>query len=157
MLVPDDVRKCVAFVGFRMANGTFRLAGSVFFLGRDKPGQPKADPMYAVTAKHVIDDIRGTGVEHAWLRLNLKAREEDWFQTTLADWFVHPRDTSIDVAILKIGLTATFDHLVFPYSMCITNDLMQENEIALGDEVFITGLFRHHHGSRRNIPIVRVG
>lgn len=140
-----------------MANGTFRLAGSVFFLGRDKPGEPKADPMYAVTAKHVIDDIRGTGVEHAWLRLNLKDGEAKWFQTSLADWFVHPTDKSIDVAILKMGLAATFDHLVFPYSLCITNERMQENEVALGDEVFITGLFRHHHGSRRNIPIVRVG
>lgn len=157
MLVSDDVRKCVAFLGLRMANGTFRFAGSVFFLGRDRQGETKADPVYAVTAKHVIDDIRGTGVEDAWLRLNLKDGEANWFQTSLKDWFVHPTDTSIDVAILKTGLANTFDHLVFPYSLCITDERMRENEVGLGDEVFITGLFRHHHGSRRNIPIVRVG
>jgi hypothetical protein len=34
---------------------------------------------------------------------------------------------------------------------------MEQNEISLGDEVFIVGLFRHHHGNRKNIPIVRVG
>ncbi len=157
MLVPDDVRKCVAFLGLRMADGNFRFAGSVFFLGRDLQGKPQADAVYAVTAKHVIDYIRGTGVEHVWLRLNLKDGDATWFQTSLKDWFVHPTDTSIDVAILKIGLANTFDHLVFPYSLCITDERVRENEVGLGDEVFITGLFRHHHGSRRNIPVVRVG
>jgi hypothetical protein len=29
--------------------------------------------------------------------------------------------------------------------------------VALGDEVFIVGLFRHRSGDLRNIPIVRVG
>ena len=27
----------------------------------------------------------------------------------------------------------------------------------MGDEVFVVGLFRHRHGTQRNIPIVRVG
>lgn len=49
------------------------------------------------------------------------------------------------------------DHLVFPYSLCATDEKMKENEVGLGDEVFVTGLFKHHHGTRRNIPIVRVG
>lgn len=157
MLIPDDVRKCVAFVGLKLADGTFRLAGSVFFLGRDKPGEPQADPVYAVTARHVIDGIRGTGVEDIWLRLNLKDGDAKWFQTRINDWFSHPIDQSIDVSILKTGLDTAFDHLVFPYSLCITDEKMNENEVGLGDEVFITGMFRHHHGTRRNIPIVRVG
>jgi hypothetical protein len=29
--------------------------------------------------------------------------------------------------------------------------------VATGDAVFITGLFRHHQGARRNIPIARHG
>jgi hypothetical protein len=32
-----------------------------------------------------------------------------------------------------------------------------EHEVALGDEVIISGLFRHHVGTKRNIPIIRVG
>jgi len=58
---------------------------------------------------------------------------------------------------MKMGLDTTFDHLVFPYSLCITDERMKENEVGLGDEVFITGMFRHHHGTRKNIPIIRVG
>jgi hypothetical protein len=157
MLIPDDIRKCVAFVGLQMANGEFRLCGSVFFLGRDKPGQSAASPMYAVTAKHVIEKIRAMGTDQVWLRLNLKSGEARWFNTSLNDWFSHPKDRSIDVAILETGLDISFDHLVYPYSRCVTDEVMRENQVGLGDEVFITGLFRHHHGSRRNIPIVRVG
>jgi len=157
MLIPDDVRKCVAFIGLKLANGTFRLAGSVFFLGKDKPGDSNANPVYAITAKHVIDGIRGTGVEYIWLRLNLKDGGADWFSTKIADWLFHPTDHSIDVAILKTTVDIAFDHLVFPYSLCITDEKMKENEVSLGDEVFITGMFRHHHGTKRNIPIVRVG
>lgn len=140
MLVPDDVRKCVGFLGLKLANGDYRLAGSVFFLGRDKPGDSKADPVYAVTARHVIDAIRGTGVEEVWLRLNLRDGLSNWFKTNIKDWFVHPTDRTIDVAILKAGLNDTFDHLVFPYSLCITDERMKENEVGLGDEVFITAM-----------------
>ncbi len=31
------------------------------------------------------------------------------------------------------------------------------NDLGLGDEVFLTGLFHSHHGRQRNIPIVRAG
>lgn len=36
-------------------------------------------------------------------------------------------------------------------------ELEAVNEVSLGDEVVIIGLFRHHHGEARNIPIIRVG
>jgi hypothetical protein len=41
--------------------------------------------------------------------------------------------------------------------LCATPEMMRSNEVALGDEVFVSGLFRHHYGTNRNIPIVRVG
>jgi hypothetical protein len=50
-----------------------------------------------------------------------------------------------------------WDHLVLPIEMSATPDQVRANEVSLGDEVFIVGLFRHHHGTRKNIPIVRVG
>ena len=157
MIVPDNVRKCVAFLGIRKADGKFQLAGSVFWIGQEKPGEGKADPVYAVTARHVTDKIRSMGVQHAWLRLNHRGGSLVWLKSDLDQWYAHPSNPSLDVAILKMGLADDWDHLVLGYSLCITDEVMKENEVGLGDEVFITGLFRHHHGSRRNIPIVRVG
>lgn len=157
MIVPDNIRKCVAFLGFKMADGSFKFAGSVLWIGQDNPETGKAEPVYAVTARHVIDGIRRTGVEAVWFRINQNDGNAVWKDSKLNDWFVHPSDPSIDIAILKTGLRSEWDHLVLPYSLCMTDDRMAENEVGLGDEVFITGLFRHHHGTRKNIPIVRVG
>jgi len=157
MVVPDDVRKCVAFVGLQLHDGSFRLAGSLFFLGKDKEGERLVTRMWAVTAKHVIDDIRKKGVTETYLRLNTSSGEAKWFRAPLDRWFSHPSDASIDVAIVEMGIPDGTDHLVLPYSLCATDAKIKENEVGLGDEVFITGLFKHHHGTKRNIPIVRVG
>jgi len=157
MIIPDNVRKCVAFLGLQMADGSFRLAGSVFWLGQDRADGQKAGPVYAVTARHVIDGIRGTGVESVWFRINQAGGNAVWLKSELKDWFVHPSDPTLDVAILKAGLSSGWDHLVLPYSLCMTDERMAKDKVGLGDEVFITGLFRHHRGARRNIPIVRVG
>lgn len=157
MIVPDQIRKCVGFIGYRMADGSFGLAGSMFFLGKDIPETKRVGSVYGITAKHVIDNIRKTGLDRVWLRLNLKSGEAQWFETLLSEWFSHPSDPTIDVAIRPIGLGDNLDHLVYPHSLCVTDEKMNEHQIGLGDEVFITGLFRHHHGSKRNIPIVRVG
>lgn len=157
MVVPDDIRKCVAFIGLRMADGSFRFAGSLFFLGKTTEGGVLAGSMYAVTARHVIDNIRKTGVTESYLRVNLKDGQAQWFKAPLSTWFVHPTDLSIDVAILPMGLPEPLDHLYLPYSLCATEQQMKDNEVGVGEEVFVTGLFKHHHGSRRNIPIVRVG
>jgi hypothetical protein len=157
MKIDEQVRKCVAFVGFRTRDGSFRFAGTAFFLGRDVPGEAKATSAYLVTAKHVIDGICKKGLPEVWARLNHTDGTSKWFSTKLTDWFFHPSDNSIDVAILRAGIPYEYDHLVYPYSKCATSQLIEENEISLGDEVFIIGLFRHHHGTRKNIPIVRVG
>lgn len=140
-----------------MADGSFKFAGSVFWIGQDNPKTGKAEPVYAVTARHVIEGIRRTGVDSVWFRINQNDGNAVWLSSKLNDWFFHPSDPSIDIAILKTGLRSEWDHLVLPYSLCMRDERMAENEVALGDEVFITGLFRHHHGTKRNIPIVRVG
>ena len=49
------------------------------------------------------------------------------------------------------------DHLVLPYSLGGDNQQFSLHGVDLGDEVFISGLFSHHYGESRNIPIVRIG
>lgn len=113
MRVNEAVRKCICFVGFRMADGSFRFAGSAFWLGRDKSGEAKASPVYLITARHVIDSIRAKGLREVWLRLNHTDGTSKWFSSALDQWFVHDSDKSIDVAILPAGIPEGFDHLLF--------------------------------------------
>jgi hypothetical protein len=41
--------------------------------------------------------------------------------------------------------------------MFLSDEIMRSKSIGSGDEVFITGLFAHLSGSKRNLPIVRMG
>lgn len=156
MLVSDNIRKCVVFVGYQMADGEVRLAGSAFFLGRDHDGKQAPD-VFLVTARHVIDGIRKHGLVEVFIRANTTAGLSVWAKCQSTDWLFHPTDATVDVAMLRIGVPAGWDHLVIPLSMCATPQTLTLNSVGLGDEVFIVGLFRHHHGTRKNIPIVRVG
>lgn len=156
MIISDEFRRCVVFLGYRMADGQFRLAGSAFFFGR-QTSATQADNVFLITARHVVDGIRKKGLVEVYVRANTKAGGTVWAKTQLSDWRFHPTDQSVDVAVLLTGVSPDWDHLVAPDVMCATDEAMAANEVALGDEVFVVGLFRHHHGASKNIPIVRVG
>src|SRR5258708_5081049 len=119
MTVPDEIRKCVAFVAMRMADKSFRFVGSGFFFGRGPEGQ-QAQPVRFVTARHVIEKIKHKAVSEVYLRLNRVAGDATWFQTDVNDWFYHPADNSIDVAMLPFGVPEGFDHLIIPFSLGAT-------------------------------------
>jgi len=162
MKVPNEIKKTVAFLGYvNQVTGELVPVGSVFFLGHNsKDGAPFSERVYAVTAKHVIDSLAKKGVEEVHIRLNLKSGQSYTLVAVgmqVADWFSHPSDDSIDVAIVSASIPSIADHLVLPMSLCATEQSLKENEVDVGDEVFVIGLFRHHVGKSRNIPIVRVG
>ena len=99
------------------------------------------------------------GCEDLTLRLNAEKVGDPLITKSvkLDDWFFHPSNNSIDVAILEMGIPAGADHLVIPFSMCANDRIFMDHEVGLGDEIFVSGLFRHHFGKHRNIPIVRTG
>jgi hypothetical protein len=140
--------------------GSVIPVGTCFFLGHDpKEDAPTVSPrVYAVTARHVVDKLRKLGRRDLTLRLNRRDPAADVMPITipLDEWFVHPSDASIDVAIRETAVPPEVDHVVVPMKMCTTQTTFAENEVELGDEVFISGLFRHHYGKRRNVPIIRV-
>ena len=63
MQIPDEVRQCVAFIGYRKADGRYVLAGTGFFIARGVPGLPEGMGFtYLITAAHVIAKIRDKGI-----------------------------------------------------------------------------------------------
>lgn len=161
MKIPDEVRRAVAFIGYQnKANGQFVPIGTSFFLGRDPIDDSKTSPrIYTVTARHVVEGLRSKGATQLVMRLNNKADGSSFsnFSIDLDNWFVHPTDGSIDVAIFERGISEEEDHLAIAFSMCATSDEIANHEVVVGDEVFISGLFTQHFGNEKNIPIVRVG
>lgn len=153
MKVPEGIKKCVAFVGLQMADSTFRLLGTVFFVGRDDAPNMHT---YAVTAKHIIEGTKSKGLDRIFIRFNLKDGDSTWLAAPINNWIYH-ENLNVDIALLPIGFDKNFDHLFYPLFGAMTASVIKQNEIDVGDEVFITGLFKHYYGIQSNIPIVRVG
>ena len=161
MKIPDQVRKTVAFIAYvDQRDQTIRPVGSVFFVGPDPlPGSQSVSRVFAVTARHVIEGLLRKGCQECLLRLNPVNPERDVISIAvpLDRWQFHPDDVSLDVAVYEQGIPDEVDQLVLPLSLGATPEQLAANEVDLGDEVFISGLFIHHYGARRNIPIVRTG
>jgi hypothetical protein len=98
----------------------------------------------AITAKHVIEGIRSLGLDTVHIRLNTLTQDALWFETSIDKWSF-PKDGTVDIASLPIGLNDQLDHLFYPIARILTEQIIKENEIDVGDEVFITGLFKHHY------------
>jgi hypothetical protein len=155
--VPNEIRKCVAFLAYK-DNGGIKLAGTVFFVGISLP-DTTISATYAITAKHVIEGIKKKTVDNrVYFRLNYKDIGAELAYMDLKDWYYHPTDASnVDVAVVPMPLADNMDHLLLPYKDFATEEIILKEKIGIGEEVFLTGLFIHHMGAKRNIPIIRVG
>ena len=153
MRVPDQIKKCVAFLGYKRFEADderFEFAGSALLLADEK-----ANSTCIVTARHVIDGLRKNRVEEIWLRLNNKSGTFEWVSTEISKW-ESPKDKSLDIAIF-FGFVKDADHFFLDRELALTPEKAQELSVGVGDEIFITGLFSYYAGNVRNVPIVRVG
>jgi hypothetical protein len=155
LLIHNAVPNCVAFLG-RKLQGEDRVTATAFLLTAK---ERDLNFMYLVTAAHVIEHTKSSEYSDdglIYLHLNAKAGGRVTVRTQIGDWFVHPTDSAIDVAVLPFGLTPELDHLAVEYEMGSEIDPEQWS-ISIGTDVFITGLFLRHFGRQRNIPIIRTG
>ncbi len=156
LLVPEEVRKCVAFVYCKSATGLHPL-GTAFFLASAIEDTDRAWPV-TVTAKHLLRHIGEHSVDQTvHIRLNLKGAGLVWMQAPLTHWRFHPSDPTADVAVLPMFPGEECDFRTFGLESSATPEVMQAEGVGVGDEVFIVGLFVNHLGKSKNIPIVRIG
>lgn len=158
MQVPDEVRKCVAFICLKSGD-EMKLKGTAFFLSLPVEGSASARFIYVVTAKHVIEGIRQNGTDGSvYIRLNFKD-SADYVPIPIDQWVSHPCDGTVDASVLAWGPpTDIIDYTVIPADkMTATEEVIKAEDIGCGDEVFLTGLFVNHYGKYKNQPIVRTG
>ena len=155
MRVPDEFRQCTVFLA-RDNKSNLEFTGSAFFISvrSTDPALSEYGSFYLVTARHVIDNSG----ENILFRANIKDGTSEFFSTKRSNWYTHPTDSSIDVAVLPVRLSESIDfkHLISD-DVFLTDEVVEEKKIGAGDEVFLTGLFAKLQGNKRNIPIVRMG
>lgn len=158
MRVPEEARKCVVFVGLpvTMPNGQpgINLKGTGFLTAVPSKSNPKRGYVYLVTAKHIADKLKGKKFA---ARVNTKDGRSKRVIWEEIRWWYHPTDQLVDVAIVPLKPPPELDFKLIPLSIFLSDDTIRNEYIGIGDDVFITGLFAHLSGSKRNLPIVRWG
>jgi hypothetical protein len=72
--------------------------------------------------------------------------------------FLHPNDSTADIAVIPfVPDQKLFEFKVLPMAFLTSKKDFLELKIVEGSEVFFTGLFSPHVGTRRNYPVVRFG
>jgi hypothetical protein len=155
--INDEIRKCVVFLGCRCPD-EIKFGGTGFFVSVDLPDCPGRGTAYLVTARHNIYGIEKNSVDgKVLLRVNMKDGTTQTVEIETGAWIHKPKGEPYDVAAVPVNILPGLDHLCYPSGGFLTDALMQEHDLGVGDEVFFPGLFTQRMGRKRNIPIVRVG
>lgn len=162
MWVPDEIRKCVAFVMYASseAGQPDSFAGTSFWFTRESDQVEDLHFGYVVTAWHVIIKCQEESVDgRVYLRLNTTDGATSTIATDPDQWYRHPDDTSVDIGVLPaLPDDEEIDWTPIPDQIAATHESVEEHDVSVGDELFLPGLFAPHNvGVGRNVPIVRVG
>lgn len=159
MQIPDEIRKSVVFIGYKETNAPEKIVfgGTAFFV--EELDVKRASFTHLVTAKHNIMKIMEKGIDDkVYLRCNFKNKPADNIPIDIDKWVFHPSDLYADVAVFPlIPLSKEVDYRAYPLTSAATTNWMEEEKVGIGDEVFLVGLFVFHKGTKKNIPIIRVG
>lgn len=163
---PPEIKTVVAFVfAPGSAPGQLKPWGTAFFVGVPDPKDANRTFVYLVTAKHVLQtDDRKSWLPKVFLRLNTKKGDTGLVEVPITPSgrnqtvFVHPKDATADVAVIPaLPDEQRFDFKVLPLELLTSKQDFADLKIVEGSEVFFTGLFSPHVGTRRNYPVIRFG
>lgn len=105
---------------------------------------------YAVTNKHVVDG--GFRV----LRMNTSNGKFDVIPSEPESWTLHPEGDDLAAMPIK-AVDGKFQWFSIGVEKFITHDILDDNRIGLGDEVFLVGRLVTTPGRQRNTPVIRFG
>lgn len=152
MRVSDRIKKCTVFIGMAESRGFVPIATGFLIAKPIDGGQAF---QYLVTAQHCI--VSG---KKLYVRINKTDGSAAVFEIPHDKWFYHPDVTRvIDVAVMPILLPADIYDIasINADEEVVTDRVITMHDIGIGDEVAFPGLFVHHSGQGRNIPIMRSG
>lgn len=151
--MPDHTLNCVVWVGAKTNTGV-QYRGTAFYVAVPYPDE-RHQYMYLVTAKHNVEEAARESpdgkvlIRPRWV----DPTKTEPFETRRAEWIDHPE---ADVSILDFDVGGIL-HSSIDAQMILTDELRHMDNIGVGDDLQITGLFIHHRGNRRNVPVVRSG
>jgi hypothetical protein len=175
MRVPDEIRKSVLFIGVREDLPEWEWKGTGYLIaiagpnlifketltdkqGRTFFGESSYPFIFLATARHVAEKLEGK-------EFALRANKLDGSIAIIeghADqkWWYHPTEKEYVDAAVTIFFPPNLRDLDINWvSIDIFADeqIIRDEELGVGDDVFLAGLFTKVDETTRNIPIVRLG
>lgn len=160
-LIPQDVKKTVAFVFYETHGKAYPL-GTGFFVGvENKSSDRTGVSWYFVTAKHVLQDGKAKKFyKRIYVRVNKYDGDSVFIPMNLRQdisFFLHS-DPTVDIAVIPAYVdTRVFDVKYLPEEIIATKKIFEHYQIQEGDEIFFIGLFANYVGMKQNAPIIRFG
>lgn len=160
MHVPNTARRSVIFIGEMIDGDVFRPRATGFFVGVPS-GKIRGMLTYLVTAEHVITGL-AEKQKPIYCRVNRKDGRAAVEPLNPPQWWHHPEAERDPTDVVIAAVHANWDLLdhepiPMPEHKGLNPGILARRDIGLGDETFTIGLFRHHAGTERNIPIIRIG
>src|SRR6266850_3570224 len=153
--VPDDVLKCVGFIGEVAHQDSSGVSGDLcatgFFVAVpcQSPELLEMRCCYFITAKHVATDLEG---RQAYFLVNAKGGGVVGVTGVIGEhWFLHPTDPTADVAAIQILMDSEADIQAIALQYFGLPERLEQLHIGIGDETIISGLFTAVPGTTRNI------
>jgi hypothetical protein len=148
--IDDQFLECVLYLypSVEAADKGERAGGSGFLVAVESKIAPGLSFSYAVTNRHVA-------AESPVIRINTNDGGRDILELDPNHWQFAPDD---DLAICNVLI----DHSrlairALPLSAFLTKEIIGNEHLGPGDDVFMVGRFVNHEGKQRNMPSVRFG
>jgi hypothetical protein len=130
--IPDDILKCVVFIGHRECSGVrYRGTGFSVAVEHTEDGETWRFA-YLVTAKHTSDAVR-----HAPFYVRINSRlgtpedvQMNWEVSQPTIWYEHPNDPDADVAMTPVLVPPEADALCIPRHMIV--DEARREQLRIG-------------------------
>jgi hypothetical protein len=156
--IPPTIQKGVVFLACKRKGEEPEVRGTGFLVEYPFPEMPERCLRYLVTASHVIEGIKKRSRDPSvYVRLNVGVTDTAVYVEIPHTSWICNEDARIDVAITPFIHHDALDHLYVPARMFVTDDIIDKQGIGPGDDLYFPGLFSRHAGTKKNVPIVRVG
>jgi len=170
----DAIKKTVVYIYSGEAHGEQLTSvyplGTGFFVSIPHHIQEGAIWPYFVTAKHVLERIPREYLAEIFLRVNLKGWSSSSNQTGVSflrlpvlngegnlQWTIHS-NPAVDLAVIqRLPSLETYEFSSILTTMFDTNEVIQREGVAEGDEIFFPCFTPEIPQQRRNNPVIRFG
>jgi hypothetical protein len=125
-----------------------------FLVGMRSEVSPIAGHIYAVTNKHCLPPEKSQKARYA--RFNRQDGTTEVIKIENHDWIRHPNGDDVAISNTHFPLDQ-FNFNLIDRDIFATHEVIEENYIGAGDEVFMIGRFFLHEGKDQNIPSARFG